>query len=238
MSQHCNASTRLWQLLQVTIALQEPSHPSSAKELSQAADSPQRPWASKPQTDLHVWTQQLNQPDPGASSIDLLDALPQSQNSEKPQRKLLDAPDILQQNADKDASLKADTDPSAPNVTQATSGITKSSKQPVHDDAPVQDAAHQMAMQHGSGALDNASGELDSSRGLQRQLGQRFNETTVQKAVADQEKGKLQSPADANALKPEITPGECHSQRALNYSWMCLVDRLMRLAFRRVALHV
>lgn len=92
------------------------------------------------------------------------------------------------------AAIKTDLTSASPNVTlQETSGSRKA------DEAPVEDASHQQAMQHGAGATD-------PGRELQRQLGQRFDRSS-----ADQEEAKAaaagQISPQAPELQAEITPG-------------------------------
>ena len=140
------------------------------------------------------------------------------------QRRLLDAPDILQRVPAKGSTDHADIDTSLQNATLSDSTNAKAETQPVHDDAPVEDAAHQLAMQHGSGALESGSSGLDSNRDntreLHRQLGQRFNASKVEAEVAERKAGDVTSPSDTDNLKAEITPGNPASQhdKILNHA--------------------
>lgn len=71
-------------------------------------------------------------------------------------------------------------------------------------DAPVEDASHQQAMQHGTGGIE-------TERKLQRQLGQRFDNTpNPPKPLANASQSPIQTDlvsAAPTAIKAEITPG-------------------------------
>ena len=71
---------------------------------------------------------------------------------------------------------------------------------PDREEAPVQDASAQQAMQHGAGGTD-------AGRGLQRQLGQRFDRSSVDQLAAREEAAAGQLSPQAPDLQAEITPG-------------------------------
>lgn len=94
----------------------------------------------------------------------------------------------------------ADTNPTSPDLPLSAGKDITSKAQSVQDEAPIEDAAHQQAMQHGSGALD-------SGRELHRQLGQRFNASQADTAVANAQIAEGKTNADVPAVQAEITPG-------------------------------
>ncbi|KAL0028249.1 hypothetical protein WJX79_004244 [Trebouxia sp. C0005] len=98
-------------------------------------------------------------------------------------------------------AVDAEASPFSPDVLVSVGGASES--QPVHDEAPIEDAADQQAMQHGSGALEtDTSVGTDPGRDLRRQLGQRFNASQINTGSSS---GEL-SP-DPSAVQAEITPG-------------------------------
>lgn len=93
----------------------------------------------------------------------------------------------------------ANTDPdlSAPNITLRHSANSSVDARAAPD--LVKDAADQQAMRHGAGALSN--------RGLQRQLGQRFEKSPGDQGPAKDAAAAGQMPPEALKLQSEITPG-------------------------------
>ena len=114
-------------------------------------------------------------------------------------RRLLAAPDTTQQVQEETgllSTVEAGSDLSkVPLGNNADPTLTA---QPVHNEAPIEDAAHQQAMQHGLGGLESAT---VPGRELRRQLGQRFNAPQV---VTGSD--HPQAP-DLPIAQAEITPG-------------------------------
>jgi len=103
-------------------------------------------------------------------------------------------------------AVNAEASPSSPDVSVSVGGASES--QPVHDEAPIEDAADQQAMQHGSGALEtDTSVGTDSGRELHRQLGQRFNASQINTGSINFQASSGQVSPDPSAVQAEITPG-------------------------------
>ncbi len=103
-------------------------------------------------------------------------------------------------------AANAEASPSSPDVSLSVGGASES--QPVHDEAPIEDAADQQAMQHGSGALESdTSVSTDSGRELHRQLGQRFNASQINTGSINFQESSGQDSPDPSAVQAEITPG-------------------------------
>ncbi len=100
----------------------------------------------------------------------------------------------------------AEASPSSPDVSVSVGGASES--QPVHDEAPIEDAADQQAMQHGSGALEtDTSVGTDSGKELRRQLGQRFNASQINTDSMNFQASSGQLSPDPSTAQAEITPG-------------------------------
>lgn len=100
----------------------------------------------------------------------------------------------------------AEASPSSPDVSVSVGGASES--QLVHDEAPIEDAADQQAMQHGSGALEtDTSVGTDPGRELHRQLGQRFNASQINTGSINFQASSGQVSPDPSAVQAEITPG-------------------------------
>jgi len=100
----------------------------------------------------------------------------------------------------------AEASPSSPDVSVSVGGASES--QPVHDEAPIEDAADQQAMQHGSGALEtDTSVGTDSGKELRRQLGQRFNASQINTDSMNFQASSGQLSPGPSTAQAEITPG-------------------------------
>jgi len=103
-------------------------------------------------------------------------------------------------------AVNAEASPSSPDVSVSVGGASES--QPVHNEAPIEDAADQQAMQHGSGALEtDTSVGTDSGRELRRQLGQRFNASQINTDSMNFQASSGQVSPDPSTAQAEITPG-------------------------------
>lgn len=126
-----------------------------------------------------------------------------------------------QQLADQALSLGdvGGTSPASPNVALSIDSHAASEVQSVRDEAPIEDAADQQAMQHGSGALESGT---DSGRELHGQLGRRFNESLASIASANADAAAGKASVDPSTVQAEITPG--------TYAWLqalaLVLDRL------------
>ena len=112
-------------------------------------------------------------------------------------RQLLAAQEVPDHTADH-ATTNTDVASNFPHV--PLGGNSKSHTLASRDEAPVEDASHQQAMQHGTGATD-------AGRELQRQLGQRFDKSPTDQGAAKEAAAAGQISPQAPELQAEITPG-------------------------------
>ena len=116
-------------------------------------------------------------------------------------RNLLAAQQAPQHTSEHDTdTANAEHDSSAPNITSPQDNNSNVHALATHHIAAVADAADQQAMQHGAGAINN--------RGLQRQLGQRFERSSGDQGSAQDAPTAGQMSPEALKLQSEITPGK------------------------------